>query len=94
MNIELKNNLRQRFTSNDVLFEKKDNQETYYLPAYVRLKIEDVDKISIGDLDSSISASILFSFYYGNLSKEILNVFMGDKPKKKILMKFNRQESL
>jgi hypothetical protein len=50
------------------MVEKKgENKILYYLPTYIRLKVKEINSISIDDLQGEISATFLFSFYYGQL---------------------------
>jgi hypothetical protein len=41
----------------------------------------------------TISGTLLFSFYYGNLDRKIVDQFVGEGSKS-ILIQFSRQESL
>ena len=50
--------------------------------------------IDISGLEANISATLLFSFYYGVLDEGILEQFVGEDAKKAILLMFSRQESL
>jgi hypothetical protein len=59
----------------------------------VRFKVKDVDQIDVTGLHGTISGTLLFTFYYGNLDKKIVNQFVG-KGSKAILIQFSRQESL
>jgi hypothetical protein len=73
--------------------ETKGGKIIYYLPAYVRFKVKELLSLDIEGLQGEVSGTLLFSFYYGNLSQEILDQFVGEA-EKGILLQFRRQDSL
>jgi hypothetical protein len=60
-----------------VLKEEKKTRTLYYLPCYVRFKVKELLNIDIEGLQSSVAGTLLFSFYYGNLDRAILEQFVG-----------------
>jgi hypothetical protein len=76
-----------------VLKEPKSNRTLYYLPCYIRFKVKEISSLDIEGLQAVISGTLLFSFYYGNLDRRIVDQFVGDGSKA-ILLQFSRQESL
>ena len=73
--------------------EEKDSRTLYYLPCYVRFKVKELVHIDIERLQATVSGTLLFSFYYGNLERGILDQFVGDGSKA-ILLQFSRQDAL
>ena len=81
------------FSTNRVIKEEKKNRTLYYLPCYVRFKVKEILTIDIAALQATISGTLLFSFSYGNLGRDIVDQFVGEGAKA-ILLQFGRQDSL
>ena len=64
-------------TTNEVLKEETKKKTTYFLPCYVRFKVKELLTVDIDALEATVSATLLFTFYYGNLDESILNQFVG-----------------
>lgn len=60
------------------------------MPCYVRFKVKEIEAIDIEGLQGTISGTLLFSFYYGNLDRHIIDQFVGEGSKA-ILIQFSRQ---
>lgn len=63
------------------------------MPCYVRFKVKELLNIDIEGLQGQVSGTLLFSFYYGNLSRDIVDQFVGEADKG-ILLQFSRQDSV
>ena len=63
------------------------------MPCYVRLKVKNIKEFDLEKLSGIVNATLLFSFYYGNLPTHILEQFTGDG-KKAITLQLSRQESI
>lgn len=72
------------------MIESKKNRTLIYLPCYVRFKVKEIISIDIEGLQGTVSGTLLFSFYYGDLDDKILKQFIGDGDKS-ILLQFSRQ---
>ena len=80
--------------TNDILVEEKKDKITYFLPCYVRIKVKSVKQLEIESLSGMISGTLLFSFYYGNLPRYLIDQFTGPDATKSILLQLGRQESI
>lgn len=79
--------------TNSVLVEEQKDKIIYYLPCYIRFKVKSVKQLEIEALSGTISGTLLFSFYYGDLPPEVLGQFTGEGAKA-ILLQLGRQESI
>jgi hypothetical protein len=59
---------------------------TYYLPCYVRFLIKEIERVSAGDMEASLAGTLLFSFYYGSIDREVIEEFVGEGKSKAILL--------
>jgi hypothetical protein len=67
---------------------------TYYLPCYIRFLVKEIDKVNAAEMEATLSGTLLFSFYYGNIDRSIIEEFVGEEKKKAILLEFNQGDSI
>lgn len=74
-----------------MLVENEKNELCFYMPAFLRLKVKDIDNINISDYEAQFSGTMLFSFYYGDTPLELIEFFLGkDEESKAILLDPNQ----
>ena len=64
----------------NVLIDIQGSSLGIYLPTYIRLKVKDIDTIDLENKAAEFSATMLVSFYYGGLPKELIQMFIGKEP--------------
>ena len=77
------------YHSNNILVEKTDKEDIYYLPAYIRLKVKNFTAMDLGSLDAEMNCTIIFTVFYGGLDSEIVEKLTTD-----IVFLFNRNDAL
>lgn len=45
-------------------------------------------------MEATVTGTLLFSFYYGKVDPEIVNLFVGPDSQKNILLEFNQEEAI
>ncbi len=60
------------FSTKEVVLDMGSNTPTYYLPSYIRFLLKEIDKVSAAEMEAVISGTLLFSFHYGNIDRNII----------------------
>ena len=77
--------------SNAVLFEqeKKKNEDIYYVPAYVRLKVKNFTEMNLDSLDSQMNGTLLFTVFFGDMDTYFVEKMMDG-----VILLFNRDDAI
>ena len=64
-------------------------EDTYFVPAYLRIKVKNFTEMNLDSLDAQINATLIFTVFYGNLSNDVVDELVNG-----VVFLFNRDDAI